>query len=505
MRFFHGLSCIGLAAIDVRIGRALESSVACRASIVAGLLALATGFNDATPAVHIPPTAAESAAGVKVKETRYPELDIRRYGAACDYDKNKENNGQAPENATDNLAAFNAAVDVARKKGGGAIRVAGGGDCYVSNTINAKDISHLHFYVERGTTVRSTRYTRSGTLLVLGGTANDGLARPIKDVRIYGGGTLRTFRPDHDTIPVHRANHAYAVGDYVLSTDRNGNRRAYYCKTAGTSGAKSPPDAINGSDTDGTVAWQDADNDNVISITGFDVRVEGMDIPEASGKPITVQVPPWRDVRILNNRIGMTNDKGIEAKGNQAMVGQEAAFGDGVLISGNVIQWAGGVGIDVEQPSFSSKLNRNCRIVGNHVISAGNIIAAAGIHINRCEHVEVRGNKVLRSGGHGFHIRLSTDIAGDLHSENAGLSGVYLQQNSGFSFDLIDVRNAAKYGVAESRNVRGGYVWRLFVDGAINGWRTSGRSGPPPVIANHNFANLSGSRFDGAQPSVNSN
>ncbi|MGH7128106.1 MAG: hypothetical protein ACREIV_06030, partial [Planctomycetaceae bacterium] len=240
-------------------------------------------------------TEAEAAAGVTVADPDYSELDIRRYGAVCDYDEKFETDGRAARRATDNLPAFEAAIAVAAKKGGGVILVETGGDCHVSNSIDANGIDNLWFHVATGTTVRSTKYTKLGSLFLLGNTD----ANPsVRNVGIRGGGTLRTFRPDHATIAAHEPNTAYSIGDYVLSTDSNREKRAYYAKQAGVSGPASPPDAVSGSDTDGTVVWQDADNDNVISIAGIDVWVVGMRIPEASGKPITVQKPPWRHVWI---------------------------------------------------------------------------------------------------------------------------------------------------------------------------------------------------------------
>jgi hypothetical protein len=419
---------------------------------------------------------AETAADVAVTNSAYAPLDIRRYGAVCDYNVATETDGQAPDDATDNLAAIDAAVDVAGKLGGGVIRIQGGGDCYVSNSIDARGISNLCIYVAPGTTLRATRYTRLGTLLLLGGRGP--VASGVSKVCVDGGGTLRTFQPDHAKIQAHQRNHAYKVGDYVLSTDRSGKERAYYAKRAGTSGASSPPDVINASDTDGTVIWQDADNDNVISIHGDGVRVEGMQIPRASGKPITVQVPNWSDVWIVNNRIGSTNDKGIEVKGNQAAKGQEAAFGDRANIVGNIIEWTGRGGIDVEQPSFSSVPNKNCRVIDNLVRSAGNIAAASGIRVNRCDGVEVRGNKVLKSSSNGFHIRRSKNVKGDIHSENAGASGVHLQENSGVALDYINVKNARTNAIAESRNAQGCVVGRVEVDGSVNRWKSSRGSGP---------------------------
>ena len=389
---------------------------------------------------------------------------------------------------------------MASARGGGTIHIEGG-DYYVSNSIDARGVSNLYFYVSPGTTLRATRYTRLGGLLVLGHTGPVGSG--VSNVGVFGGGILRTFRPDHDQVPAHQTSHDYVIGNYVLSTDRNGNERAYYCKVAGKSGASSPPDVVNGSDKDGTVVWQDADNDNVIGAAADGVRIEGMNIPAASGKPITVQIPNWKNVRILNNWIGTTNDKGIEVKGNTAAAGQEAAFGDGVEIVGNTIESAGHEGIEVEQSSFSSALNRNCRVVGNLVRAAGEIDReASGIRVNRCRRVEMLGNHVLRSSGHGYHIRRSIEISGDLHSENAGLSGVFLQENVGFDFDSINVRNAKRSGVAESGDLRGGRVGRLVVEGGQNAWRTSRRKGPAPTIEGAEVFNLGSAKFAGPPPSV---
>lgn len=451
----------------------------------------------------IPRTSEEIDAGVVPTATRYPVLDVRRYGAVADYAAGSETDGQVPSEATDNLQAFTDAVAVATLMGGGVIRACGGGEFYVSNTIDARGCSNLYLYVEPGTTVRTTRYTSLGSLLAMGGVTTDGIAEVITNLGVFGGGTMRTFRPDHDTIDGWAALTAYAVGDYVLATDSNGDERAYYCKTAGTSGAADPPTAVNGSSTSGTAVFQDADNDNAIAMNGKGIRVIGMDIPAASGKPITIQTPNWSDIWILDNNIGFTNDKAIEVKGNQGLAGQEAAFGNGVVIDGNAIKWAGREGIEAEQPSFSSALNENIVVTNNLVRSAGNIASATGIRINRAKRVVCRGNRVLESSSNGYHFRLCESITGDVHSENAGASGVHLQQNSGFALDSIYVKDATSHGVAESSDVGGGYIGRLVVDGAgAYGYSTSARAGSPPVIVSYSFTDCASGEFSGAIPNI---
>jgi hypothetical protein len=442
-------------------------------------------------------TEAEAAAGVAIADPKYPELDIRRYGAVCDYDAKVETAGWTARRATDNLPAFKAAIAVAAKKGGGTIRVETGGDCYVSNSIDARGIDNLWFHVAAGTTVRATRYTNMGTLFILGNTD----AKPaVRNVGIRGGGTLRTYRPDHASIAAHKPKTAYAVGDYVLSTDTNREKRAYCAKRAGVSGPASPPDKVNGSDQDGTVVWQDADNDNVISISGVGASVIGMKIPEASGKPITFQKPSWRKVRIADNVIGKTNDKAIEVKGQHGLPAQRNLFGEGVYIVGNVIDEAGREGIEIEQSANGVNSNRDCHVVGNLVRAAGVINGASGIRVNRCDDVEIRGNRVLRAGGNGYHIRRSRNVVGDLTAENIGQSGVHLQEVDGFSFDAIAIKNARRSGVAESGNVRGGKIGKLTVEGAEDGYRASQRKGPAPVIDRYSFAKLSRAGFTGARP-----
>ncbi|MGH7129629.1 MAG: hypothetical protein ACREIV_13750, partial [Planctomycetaceae bacterium] len=240
--------------------------------------------------------------------------------------------------------------------------------------------------------------------------------------------------------------------------------------------------------------------DNVISIAGVDVHVIGMHIPEASGKPITVQKPPWRHVWIRDNVIGKTNDKAIEAKGQQGNPRQRGGYGDDLHIVNNVIEEAGREGIEVEQSMNGMNPNRNCHVTGNVVRSAGVINDAAGIRINRCNDVEIRGNRVLRARGNGYHIRLSRNVVGDLYAENVGQSGVHLQQVDGFSFDSVEVRNAARSGVAESGNAGGGRIGKLSVEAAQDGYRTSRRSGPAPVIESYSFSKLSRSGFAGARP-----
>jgi hypothetical protein len=442
-------------------------------------------------------TPAELAVGAVIVKPEFPELDIRRYGAVCDYDERLETAGQAAVRATDNLPAFNTAIAVAAERGGGTILVDTRGDCYVSNTIDAKGIDNLWFDVAPGTIVRATRYTRMGSLFALGNTADN---PAVRNVGIRGGGAVRTFRPQHARLPSHRVSTAYALGTYVISIDKNGEKRAYYAKRGGVSGPSSPPDAINGADTDGTVMWQDADNDNVISLSGIGVSVIGMSIPEASGKPITVQTPNWSGVLIKNNVIGSTNDKAIEVKGQQGFRGQEQAFGDGVNIVGNSIENAGREGIEIEQSMHAVNLNRNCHIVGNVVRSAGSINQASGIRVNRCDGVEIRGNRVVNAAGNGYHLRLSRNISGDLWVEEAGKSGVHLQQVEGFSFDRVRVGKAAGNGVTENGCSLGGEIGELTVESARVGYQTLKRAGPAPRIGAYRFSSLSGVAFSGAKP-----
>jgi hypothetical protein len=445
------------------------------------------------------PTPAETAAGIAKVDAKYPELDIRRYGAVCDYDAKTEKDGQVARAATDNLPAFNAAIAVARKRRGGKILVDTGGDCYVSNSINAKGIDNLWFEVAKGTTVRATRYTNMGSLFLLGNTDEN---PEVRNVGVEGGGIVRTFRPRHSETPVHRNETRYALGSYVLATDRNGEKRAYYAKRAGVSGKSSPPTVINGSQADGTVVWQDADNDNVISISGIGASVIGMNIPEASGKPITVQKPRWKNVTIRDNVIGATNDKAIEVKGQHGSAGQEDAFGEGVRIVGNTIDEAGREGIEVEQSMHGVHPNRDCEVSSNVVRSAGLVNRASGIRINRCEGVRIRGNRVLRAAGNGIHLRLCRDVAGDLYAENSGEAGVHLQEVSGFSLDSIVVKGAARSAVMESGNAKGGRIGKLEVERAAEGYRTFKRSGPAPVIDEARFSGLSGPEFRGSRPDV---
>jgi hypothetical protein len=259
---------------------------------------------------------------------------------------------------------------------------------------------------------------------------------------------------------------------------------------------------INGSDEDGTVIWQDADNDNVISIAGIGASVIGMDIPEASGKPITVQKPRWRDVTIRDNVIGSTNDKAIEVKGQHGMAGQENEFGEGVHIVGNVIDAAGREGIEIEQSMHGIHPNRDCEVASNVVRAAGLINGASGIRVNRCERLKIRGNRVLRAAGNGYHLRLCRDLTGDLYAENAGEAGVHLQQISGFSLDSVVVKRARRSGVMETGNAGGGRIAKLVVEGSREGYRATRRSGPAPVIEEASFSGLSGPEFDGARPKV---
>lgn len=469
--------------------------------LVAVMAACAISALAQGPAVAVEPgpphTAAEAAAGVAVADGAFPELDIRRYGAHCDYDAAVEQDGRPPRRATDNLPAFKAAIAVAAKRGGGTIRVDTGGDCYVSDTIDAKGIDDLWFEIAPGTTVRATRYTRLGTLFSIGNTE----ANPaVRNVGMRGGGTIRTFRPVHADLPAHRPSTAYAAGSYVLSTDSHGDKRAYYAKRGGVSGPASAPDAINGADADGSVVWQDADNDNAVTLSGVGASVLGMRIPEASGKPITVQRPGWRNVRIEGNVIGATNDKAIEVKGQYGVAGQEQAFGVGVRIVDNVVGEAGREGIEIEQSMHAAHANRDCHVVGNVVRSAGVINGASGIRINRCEGVEVRGNRVLRAAGNGYHLRLLRDVTGDLYAQDAGRAGVHLQQLSGFAFDTVRVEGAAGSGVVESGSTGSGRIRELTVERAAEGYRTTKPSRSPTVIDGYRFSGLARGEFAGARP-----
>lgn len=467
------------------------------AALLHGLVACLAGA--ATAASPESRTPAEIAAGVAIADARFPELDIRRYGARCDYDAAAETDGKPARKATDNLPAFKAAIAVAAKRGGGTVRVDTGGDCYVSNTINGRGIDNLWFHVAAGTTVRATRYTSMGALFALGNTP----ANPsVRNVGLSGGGTVRTFRPKHEALQPHRPKTRYEVGAYVLSTDANGEKRAYYAKRAGVSGPDSPPDMLNGADTDGTVVWQDADNDNAIALAGEGATVLGMSVPEASGKAITVQTPRWSKVVILGNRIGSTNDKAIEVKGQQGLPAQREAFGDGAWIIDNVVESAGREGIEIEQSANGRQPNRDCHVIGNLVRSAGAVNGASGIRINRCEAVEVRGNRVLRAAGNGYHLRLVSDVSGDLTAGAAGLAGVNLQRVSAFSFDRIEVLGPARYGVLETGCRRGGSIGELVVKNAQTGYRATGRAGPAPRVKAYDFEGLSGSGFSGARPQV---
>jgi len=462
-------------------------------------LAACIAWASPAPPEPDPRTPAEVAAAVAVTDARYPELDIRRYGAICDYDESAETDGQPPRSATDNLPAFQAAIAVAAKRGGGTVRVDTGGDCYVSNTINARGIDGLWFHVATGTTVRATRYTSGGTLFALGNSA----ANPsVRDVGISGGGAVRTFRPEHDKLPAYRPGVEYARGSYVLSTDSNGEKRAYYAKRGGIASAATAPDAINGADADGTVVWQDADNDNVISLSGIGASAIGMKIPAASGKSITVQTPRWSNVLIKDNIMGVTNDKAIEVKGQQGLPGQQDASGYGVRIVGNVIETAGREGIEIEQSAHGRAPNRDCRVVGNIVRSAGIVNGASGIRINRCDGVEIRGNRVLRAAGNGYHLRLARNVVGDLHAENVGQAGVHLQQVAGFDFDDIYVSQAARGGVLESNCSLGGRIGKLVVESSPGGYRAAGRKGPPPRVETYEFESLTGPGFAGTRPAL---
>lgn len=437
-------------------------------------------------------TTAETAILMPIANHAYPELNVSRYGAIGDY------NGST---GTDNLAAFNRAIDVAAERDGGTI-VVDNGDYLVSNTLDARGINNIYLRVSPGTTLRTNKYTSDGGLWIAGHVGPVGSG--IFNVGVGGGGIMRTHKPDHSTTVAFDlvTNENVTVGQYRKSIDTNGEARAYYVKTAGLTDHTDPPDAVNGSSTSGTAVFQDADNDNIIGLAAENVTIEDLYFPEASGKFVTIQIPTWKNVTLRRLRGGRTNDKGYEIKGNTAAAGQEAAFGDGVFVQDVTAEWTGREGLEIEQSSFSSALNQNAVVNDVLIRSAGNIAAASGIRINRCNRVKTTGSRVLQASSNGFHIRLCARITGDTHSENCGAHGLHLQSNTDFSLTSVYAKTCVGSGVAESSDVGGGFFGRIVVDGAVNGYLTSSRSGSAPVVASYRFTNLSGVAFSGDSPTI---
>ena len=497
------------ASLDMNSNRILNLPDALNSSepVTLGMLE-AYGDDAGALALRADLASEESGKGMDLVANGIKVFSVASYGAIGDYNPAVETDGQVATVATDNRAAFLAAVADIEAAGGGVLYVPAG-DYYLSNHLSVTDVSNFYLWVSPAATIRTTKYTSVGGTIAIGHSDPDA---PIENVGVFGGGTIRNFRPDHSVISAWVTLTAYEVGDYVLSTDDNGDTRAYYCKVAGTSGATGPS-VINGDETDGTVQWQDADNDNAIGITGKGVYVHGMNIPECSGKFITVQTPQWENVWITHNRCGTNNDNGIELKGQVGSSGQEDYFGKNGNVIGNVIESCGYEGIEVEQSSFGNNLNENCSVIDNIVHISGTRSACSGIRINRCKNPVVRGNKVLQSSSNSYHIRLCENVQGDIHSENAAANGVHLQDNTGFSFSSVVITDCntdegTAYGVNLNGDLGGGFIGQLRVTGSDHtyGFRETGSGANSVVVVSQAFIENgvggAGTKYNGKMPEL---
>lgn len=360
-------------------------------------------------------------------KSKYAVLSVCDFGAVGDYSTAQETAGYAAVFATDNYPAFRAARDRLLEIGGGTLVIpmdAAGGDYYCSN-MSTFDMSNLHIDVQRGATVRCELPTSHGAVFTLGGVDKE-------NISISGGGKVRSHMPVAAQIPLWVASKSIALGDYVKTT----SNQVYYCSVSGVTGTVEPT-TVNTTFSDGTATLRDALNNNAIAVRGKNLRVHNMIVPEASDKGITSQTPGSSMISIINNHVIKTFGKGIEVKGDQ---------GDGsglcqriITIKDNVVEDAGAVGIEVEQPDTGVLLNEDAILRDNTIISAGvrHWNGGAGIRVNRCNAVDLGGNKVKWAEGPGFHIRRCIDITGDIRVEDCGKMGLHLQENERFKFSSV--------------------------------------------------------------------
>lgn len=382
--------------------------------------------------------------------------NIRSFGAIGNYDAAIEKPGEVAVAAHDNFDAIHAAARAFENRLLRGELVFPPGDYWASNMPRFR-VSNFAIRVEAGAVIRTTTPTSFGTTVYLGEDYTE-------NVKIYGGGAVRNFLPNPAAYSAWASGATYSPGTYI----KNSKGHVYWTESGGTAGA-SEPTAVNGTISDGGVIWRDAFNDNGVSLHGNNASCIGIHIPEANNKGITCQLPPWRNVRIKNCIVGSTWFAGIEVKGNQGMPGQEALFGRHGYVTDNIVQDAGGHGINVEQPSAGRKKNRHITVRGNIVERAGYREGGqAGIRVNRCVAPVIAENKVLDAAGNGMHIRLCDDVTGDIYVEKFGMFGLHLQDCTGWDFTRTIIHQggtANSDAIRESACEQSGHFGRVVVTG----------------------------------------
>ena len=356
-------------------------------------------------------------------------FDIRAFGAVGDYDASIEIPGKIPANATDNFPAIlSAALAFERHIGAGVLGFVDGGDYWASNMPRFR-VSNFSMWVSKGTTIRTTTPTSFGTTIYLGEV------RKTKNTIVFGGGNIRNYLPVLDRLPLWRPDTEYPKETYV----RTSNNHVYWSLMGGKSSRKEP-DVIANSELDGSIIWRDALNENGISVHGDDSRVIGMKVPEASNKGICCQGPPWSNIWFEGNTVGKTHHDGIELKGNQGLAGQQTFFGRRGAVIGNVVIDAGRQAIHVQQPSAGYSPNQNISVRNNIALRNGYRYRGgchAGIRVNRCESLVVSENLVMDSSGNGYHLRLCSQVEGDIDVEKCGCFAIHLQHCKNFKFERV--------------------------------------------------------------------
>jgi len=146
----------------------------------------------------------------------------------------------------------------------------------------------------------------------------------------------------------------------------------------------------------------------------------------------------WENTRIwvLENVIQVPGDDGIAVNSADRVYGPALArdifihanviehglhFGRGIMLSGvarafvshNVVDQVVSSGIAV-QPSMSGLRSHDVQLAGNHVAAAGGSTATTqplvGIRIEGTDRIDVRGNRVMDSGGQGVFVLDSTGV-----------------------------------------------------------------------------------------------
>ncbi len=374
--------------------------------------------------------------------------DIRAFGGVGDYDNLKESPGKVAVKATDNFPAILAAAQAFEKHlKRGILAFTDGGDYWASNMPRFR-VSDFTLWIAKGATIRTTTPTSFGTTIYAGQTGK------TRNVKIMGGGSVRNYLPNLDTLMAWQPNTPVAAGSYVKTSANH----AYWTRDGGITGATEPT-VIAGSERDGAVDWRDALNENGISVHGEQVEVVGMIVPEASNKGITCQSPPWSNIWFEDNIVGRTHHDGIELKGNQGVAGQEALFGQRGAIINNVVEDAGRHGIHVQQPAAGTNKNRHVTIRDNTVLRNGyrhSDRRHTAFRINRCIEPVVFGNRAMDSSGNGFHFRKCDSIVGDVFVERCGIYGLHLQECDGFRFERISINGGSgKFAAIREMKARG--------------------------------------------------